>query len=65
MEITLTLLILLIAIILFATEWIPMDMVSLMVLLAEDEHGGHGDDSRVAESGKGLLGSDQAGQAHG
>jgi len=34
MEITLTLLILLIAIILFATEWIPMDMVSLMVLLA-------------------------------
>ena len=34
MEITLTLLILLIAIILFATEWIPMDLVSLMVLLA-------------------------------
>jgi di/tricarboxylate transporter len=34
MEITLTLLILLIAIILFATEWIRMDLVSLMVLLA-------------------------------
>ncbi|MGW8312781.1 MAG: SLC13 family permease [Desulfuromonadales bacterium] len=34
MDIILTLLILLIAIILFATEWIPMDMVSLMVLLA-------------------------------
>ena len=34
MDITLTLLILLIAIILFATEWIRMDLVSLMVLLA-------------------------------
>ena len=34
MEITLTLLILLTAIILFATEWIRMDLVSLMVLLA-------------------------------
>lgn len=34
MEITLTLVILLIAIILFATEWIRMDLVSLMVLLA-------------------------------
>ncbi len=34
MDITLTLLILLIAIILFATEWIRMDIVSLMVLLA-------------------------------
>jgi di/tricarboxylate transporter len=34
MDITLTLLILLIAITLFATEWIPMDLVSLMVLLA-------------------------------
>ncbi|MBE0577581.1 MAG: SLC13 family permease [Desulfuromonadales bacterium] len=34
MEITLTLMILLIAIILFATEWIRMDLVSLMVLLA-------------------------------
>ncbi len=34
MEITLTLLILLIAIVLFATEWLPMDLVSLMVLLA-------------------------------
>ncbi len=34
MEITLTLLILLIAIILFATEWVRMDLVSLMVLLA-------------------------------
>ncbi len=34
MEITLTLLILIIAIILFATEWLPMDLVSLMVLLA-------------------------------
>ena len=34
MEITLTLLILAIAIILFATEWIRMDLVSLMVLLA-------------------------------
>ncbi len=34
MEITLTLLILLIAITLFATEWIPMDLVSIMVLLA-------------------------------
>lgn len=34
MEITLTLLILLVAVILFATEWIRMDLVSLMVLLA-------------------------------
>ena len=34
MEINLTLLILLTAIILFATEWIRMDLVSLMVLLA-------------------------------
>lgn len=34
MDITLTLLILLIAIILFATDWIRMDIVSLMVLLA-------------------------------
>jgi len=34
MEIILTLLILLTAIVLFATEWIPMDLVSLMVLLA-------------------------------
>lgn len=34
MEITLTLLILLIAIILFATDWIRMDLVSLMVLMA-------------------------------
>lgn len=33
MDITLTLLILLIAIILFATEWIRMDLVSLMILL--------------------------------
>jgi len=34
MDITLTLVILLIAIILFATEWVRMDLVSLMVLLA-------------------------------
>ena len=34
MEMTLTLTILAIAIILFATEWIRMDLVSLMVLLA-------------------------------
>jgi di/tricarboxylate transporter len=34
MEITLTLTILLAAIVLFATEWIRMDMVSIMVLLA-------------------------------
>ncbi len=34
MDITLTLVILLIAIILYATEWIRMDLVSLMVLLA-------------------------------
>lgn len=34
MDITLTLLILLCAIVLFATEWIRMDLVSLMVLLA-------------------------------
>jgi di/tricarboxylate transporter len=34
MQITLTLLILLVAIILFATEWIRMDLISLMVLLA-------------------------------
>ena len=34
MEITLTLLILLVAIVLYATEWVRMDLVSLMVLLA-------------------------------
>jgi di/tricarboxylate transporter len=34
MEITLTLLILLVAIVLFATEWIRMDLVSLMILMA-------------------------------
>ncbi len=34
MDIALTLLILLLAIVLFATEWLPMDLVSLMVLLA-------------------------------
>ncbi len=34
MDITLTLVILLIAIILFATEWLRMDIVSLMILLA-------------------------------
>lgn len=34
MEITLTLLILFIAIVLFATEWVRMDLVSLMVLLS-------------------------------
>ena len=34
MEITLTLLILLIAIILFATDWVRMDLVSLMILMA-------------------------------
>ncbi len=34
MDITLTLLILLVAIVLFATEWIRMDLVSLMILLA-------------------------------
>ena len=34
MDITLTLAILLVAIILFATEWLRMDVVSLMILLA-------------------------------